>query len=497
MIVRLDGGMIRQSHADCKAHPSNMSFSAYPFLFRHAIFPSVDIVNGTRVSATQRYLEKSQWFPREQLLTLQAEKLEKILEFTQKNSHFYRDHWQSSTDDRRAASHFPALDGMPIVTKNDLRAANGAFPIAGAPGGRLITVKTSGSTGEPMTYIRSALQDSWFWAMRIRMWQWAGYVPGQPYLTLNLNPRTAWRKRLQDVLFRCDYHGFNANQNDVRSVLRDLDRHKVPTLVGYSSSLYLLSQAMRRLDHSPHHVNGILATGDTLFPSYRQHIEETFNAGVFDYYGVGGEGFHIASQCEERGLYHLHIENSVVEILRGSRPAKPGEMGEVVVTQLDNHAMPLIRYATGDTAVPAAADAVCACGRELPLIEGVRGRVPDTVFAPDGSALVVHFFTILFEYLSGIRHFQIVQKEADRIVARIVRLADFDQARVEDEVRRAVEEATSGTLSVAFEYPDEIPLAPSNKRRLVISEIQSSPFSVQAPIEGRRVEAPSGQQVSE
>jgi phenylacetate-CoA ligase len=491
MIVQSDGGTIIRSRKRRKARHSNMSFSAYPFLFRHAILPTLDRVNGTRVSQTHRFLEESQWFPRERLFALQMEKLEKILEFTQKNSSFYRQHWQSATDDRRATSHFPALDGMPIVTKDDLRAADGAFPIAGAPGGRVIKVKTSGSTGEPMTYLRSAVQDSWFWALRIRMWQWAGYTPGEPYLTLNLNARTAWHKRLQDVLFRCDYHGFNANQNDVHAVLRDLDRHKVSTLVGYSSSLYLLSQAMRRLGHNRHHVKGILATGDTLFPDYRQHIEETFNAGVFDYYGAGGEGFHVASQCEERGLYHLHIENSVIEILCGSRPAEPGEMGEVVVTQLDNHAMPLIRYATGDTAVPAAADAVCACGRQLPLIEGIRGRVPDTVFAPDGSALVVHFFTILFENLSGIRHFQIVQKEADRIVAHIVRLADFDQAKIEDEVRRAVDEATSGTLAVAFEYPDEIPLARSNKRRLVVSEIESGPFAVHAPIEDRRVEAPT------
>jgi len=121
----------------------------------------------------------------------------------------------------------------------------------------------------------------------------------------------------------------------------------------------------------------------------------------------------------------------------------------------------------------------------------VRGRVPDTVFAPDGSALVVHFFTILFEYLDGIRHFQVVQREPDRITARIVRLQGFDRVAVESKVRGDVAKASSGTLAVDFEYPDEIPLARSNKRRLVVSELRETPFAVHAPDEDKRVEAPS------
>ncbi|MEM1177565.1 MAG: hypothetical protein AAGM22_04420 [Acidobacteriota bacterium] len=484
------------SSSDWVPPSETMAIDLYPLVFRHALFPTLDVANRTQIAKTLRFLEKSQYFPRERIEALQREKLDAMLDFTRRNSEFYRDHWRGADEDRRAASRYPALDGLPIVTKDDLRTGAGHFPIAGAPGGKVITVKTSGSTGEPMTYLRSALQESWFWALRIRMWQWAGYVPGKPYLTLNLNARTAWKKRLQDVLFRCDYHGFNANANDVDAVLRDLKNHRVPTLVGYSSSLYLLSQAMRKRGLSGAdlggHLTGILATGDTLFDSYREHIEETFGVGVHDYYGAGGEGFHLASQCEERRHYHLHLENSVIEILKGGRPAKPGEMGEVVVTQLDNHAMPLIRYATNDTAVPLADDVICPCGREMPLIEGVRGRVPDTVFAPDGSALVVHFFTILFEYLDGIRHFQVVQREPDRITARIVRLPDFDRTAVEDAVGRAVADATSGTLEVDFDYPDEIPLARSNKRRLVVSELRSTPFAVQAPEEDRRVESPAG-----
>jgi phenylacetate-coenzyme A ligase PaaK-like adenylate-forming protein len=459
-----------------------METGFYPGLFRSAVLPALDVLNGTRVSKVHGFLEQSQWLDRDRLVELQGRKLAGILKWTQEHSGFYRRFWKEAPPERRAASRYPELDGLPVVTKEDLRGRAGEFPLP-SHRGRMVTVKSSGSTGEPMTYYRSMEQESWFWALRMRMWQWGGYVPGEPYLTLNLNPRLRWKKRLQDVIFRCSYHGFNANHADVEAVLRDLRGKKVRTLVGYASSLYLLSQAMLRTGAAAPTVRGILATGDSLFPSYRETIEKAFGVGVTDYYGAGGEGFHLASQCEKRGLYHLHLENSVIEFLRNGKPAAPGEAGEVVVTQLDNRAMPLIRYATQDLAVTTS-QAACPCGRALPLIESIQGRVPDIVMAPDGSALVVHFFTILFEYLPGIRQFQIVQEQGDRILARIVRGADYSAEAMEARIRDAVGRSTHGSLAVDFEYVPEIPLSRSHKRRFVVSKLFTAPMSVESPFEG-------------
>jgi phenylacetate-CoA ligase len=311
----------------------------------------------------------------------------------------------------------------------------------------------------------------------MRMWNWGGYVPGEPYLTLNLNPRTLLKKRLQDVLFRCSYHGFNANAADVDAVLDDLRRRRVKHLIGYASSLFLLSRAMRERGIANPGVRSILSTGDTLHPNYRRVIEDAFGVGVCDYYGAGGEGVHIASQCERRGDYHVHVENAVVEVLKDGRPAEGGEMGEIVITQLNNHAMPLIRYATQDLATVSKNDA-CPCGRQMPLVSSIQGRVPDIVFAPDGTYLVVHFFTILFEYIPEILQFQIVQRTRERITARIVAAASYDRRAVEAKIESAIANATHGSLGVDFEYVDAIPLSPSLKRRLVISEVFSAPFSL-------------------
>ena len=445
----------------------------YPALFQNAILPLLDVANRTHVADRFRFLSASQFWSADQHAQYQSNKLDSILRWTEAESSFYREHWRADRGRRAPASKYPALDGLPIVTKADLRAAKGAFPLAGFRE-KSLAVKTSGSTGHPMTFYRSREQESWFWALRMRMWAWGGYVPGEPYLTLNLNARTAWSKRLQDVIFRCRYHGFNANENDVDAVLRDLRTIGIPHLVGYASSLYLLATELERRGETDLGVRSILATGDALQPLYRAKIEKVFGAGVADYYGAGGEGIHVASQCEhqkrEGGLYHLHPENACLEILVGDRPAAPGELGEIVVTQLDNKAMPLIRYATADAAI-AAPETDCPCGREMPMIEGVVGRVSDVVRAPDGSVLVVHFFTILFEHLRGIAQFQVVQRQPDRLLVRLVLGEGAETSTIETAVREALTEATEGTLQADFEYPDDIPLAPSRKRRLVICEL--------------------------
>jgi len=441
----------------------------YPTLLRNALFPALDVLNGTRIASLLSFLEESQWRSADELQALQSQKLRATLAWTHANVPFYRGLWDGAPESRRPRSEHPELDGVPVVTKEELRAHLAEFPVPSFRG-RALTIKTSGSTGEPMTYYRSAEQESWFWALRFRMWGWGGYVVGEPYLTLNLNARTALRKRIQDVLFRCSYHGFNAHSHDVDAALRDLRRRRVRHLIGYSSSLYLLSRAMRERGVDNPGVQSILSTGDTLFPHYRRAIEDVFGVRVVDYYGAGGEGFHLASQCEQRGEYHVHPENAVVEVLRNGVPAQPGEMGEVVVTQLDNQAMPLVRYATKDVAT-VGADTACPCGRRFRLWSSIEGRVPDIVWAPDGSALVVHFFTILFEHLKGIRQFQVVQRERATIDVRLVEGPGFDRPTVEQAVKTAIAGATHGSLGVRFEYVPDIGVAGSGKRRFVVCEV--------------------------
>ncbi len=452
---------------------------SYTRLFERWVFPALDRANGTTIGDKLDRLLASEHDDPARLHRRREEAAARLVETTRQRSAFYRQLWQGRPG---PASDCPPLDGLPVLTKSDLgAAADGAFPLADYRG-KVVRCVTSGSTGKPMTFCRSMEQESWFWALRFRIWNWAGYHPGDPYLTVNLNPRLGWKKKLQDLLFRCSYLTFNADNLDARRIAETLGRQRIPQLNGFSSSLYVLARYMLEHGIKTPGVTGVTATGDTLFAPYREAIESAFEARVLDYYGAGGEGFHVASQCQESGSrYHVHPENAVLEILGDDGPAAPGQPGRIVLSQLHNDAMPLVRYEVGDLAVPAAPGARCACGRTLPMLERLEGRVPDLITVPDGTYLVPHFFVVLFKGLQSIYRYQIVQRQPGRMVARLVGREGCNRSRVEEVVRRDVAAATREQIAVEFEWTGDIPLSGAGKRRLVISEVTRDRLGSQAP----------------
>jgi len=448
-------------------------WDTYSRVFEKGVFPLLDRLNGTTLSSKLRYLVEAETLDPEDIRRQQQRDVERTVDFTRRESAFYRQLWEGSGG---PASHFAVLDGLPVVTKADLAKAPDAFPLPNFRG-KVITCRTSGSTGSPMEFHHSVEQESWFWALRFRMWRWAGYHAGDPYLEINLNPRTSWKKKLQDRLFRCIYLTFNADNQDSERILAALRKGPIPHINGFASSLFVLARYM--LDHGIENpgVIGITSTGDTLHAAYRETIEEAFGVRVTDYYGAGGEVFHVASQCAESGTrYHLHPENALVEILGPEGPAAAGELGRIVVTQFHNEAMPLVRYELGDVGVAAPPGATCTCGRTLPMLEHIEGRVPDLIVLPEGGFLVMHFFVVLFKNIQAIHHYQVVQEELERVLIRMVLRGDGAQTEVEETIRRKIDEASHGSLAIDFEWVDEIPLIGRGKRRLVISKVSRQMF---------------------
>ncbi len=449
----------------------------YTRQFERWVFPALDRANGTSIGDKLAGLRLSEHDDPDRMRRRQEEAAARVVETTAERSAFYRRLWERAPG---PSSDCPPLDGIPVLTKGDLGELGDGSPRSGASGtfpladyrGRVVRCVTSGSTGKPMTFLRSMEQESWFWALRFRIWGWAGYRPGDRYLTVNLNPRLGWKKKLQDVLFRCSYLTFNADNLDAERIAGTLNRRRIPHLNGFSSSLFVLAQYMLERGIRTPSVTGVTATGDTLFAPYREALESAFGVRVLDYYGAGGEGFHVASQCPESGSrYHIHPENAVLEILGDDGPAPPGQPGRIVLTQLHNDAMPLVRYELGDLAVAAPPGARCACGRTLPMLERLEGRVPDLITVPDGTYLVPHFFVVLFKGLQSVYRYQIVQRRPGRMVVRLVGHDGCDRHQVEEVVRREVAAATREQITPEFEWTGDIPLSGAGKRRLVISDL--------------------------
>jgi phenylacetate-CoA ligase len=246
--------------------------------------------------------------------------------------------------------------------------------------------------------------------------------------------------------------------------------HKIidfkPTMLrGYTSSLYYLAQVMSGKGVKLN-VKSVSTTGETMFDFQRELIESFYGCRAHD--GYGGEGMEIAGQCETEPGYHVNAESVVLEVVDSEGQACPdGVEGQIVLTDLNHYSMPFIRYNIQDMGVRSGK--ACACGRGLPVLDRIAGRLTDIGVTPSGKPIFVQFFSIVLRgVVSKVRGFQVVQERPDLITLYVVPGDGFDEVR--QEVVAKAQDYVGGDVRVELKTVDDIPLAASGKRRLFISK---------------------------
>src|SRR5262249_27888573 len=168
---------------------------------------------------------------------------------------------------------------------------------------------------------------------------------------------------------------------------------------------------------------------------------------------------------------HINADGVYVEIERDGEPARPGEPGSILVTDLTNRGMPLLRYQVGDVGVWAGRR--CACGRGLSLLERLEGREADYVTTPRGEMISGISLTENFAVqVPGIAQLQIIQETVDQFRFRIVRGPEFGPASLE-RMRGLVAERFGPSVAYKCEYVERIPQEPSGKYRFCISRVEN------------------------
>jgi phenylacetate-CoA ligase len=223
--------------------------------------------------------------------------------------------------------------------------------------------------------------------------------------------------------------------------------------------------ALRRDQAAAPWTRSLISTGQQLTPELRALIEGRLGARVFDRYGARECG-PVAQQCEAGG-WHVNAESMIVEVERDGRPAAPGEEGELLLTDLNNRCVPLLRYRLGDVAV--ASDHPCSCGRGLPLLERIGGRVAGVILGDGDRQVPAGFFADLFgDYEFAVSRWQVEQAVRERILVRVVRKSRFTHT-AEESIRRRLGAALGGTVGVELAFVDAIAPGPDGAVRPVVT----------------------------
>lgn len=454
--------------------------SLYERLFSTVLYPAYE--SGLRRRKTLAYLaqyEAQQWLSPEALRKLQTERLRALLEHCQAQVPYWRRRFRElgfSWQDLRGPED---LARLPVIGKDEIRAHYDEM-IAENWRGRTMRKATGGSTGQPLPleYTRESYERRM--AVMLRGYGWAGAGFGVKRLDLwgtdlGLPSRAQRAKaRLFDaILRRRVLSSFGMRRDNLPQYAAEIESYKPQVIVGYAGAIDVLAEWV--LEHRPlqWRPRSVITAAETMTEDQRERIQKAFGAPVFHTYGCR-EFMLIGAECEYHLGYHASDDHLVVEIADDTGRVLESGVGNVVITDLFNWGMPFLRYANGDLAhVRGLGDSLCPCGRGLRLFGPVEGRRLDALRTPDGRILSGVFFPHLMKEIASVNCFQVRQKQLDRLEILVVPRGEFtpaDEAFLREHVARALGSAVHLDLRLV----DEIPLTPSGKRRVTVSEIGES-----------------------
>ena len=366
------------------------------------------------------------------------------------------------------------LSELPFVNKVDIKNRPGELSTRE----KLFLLQkktTGGSTGQPVSLLKTRSAMGFELAAMWRGYSWAG---------IEVNDRQArfWGvpiyfkdkmkgKAIDFVCNRKRFSAFRFSEEDLYNYTLSLAKFKPKYLYGYVSMLceYAKFLEKNKISEKLDKIEAIITTSEVLYPNQRELLQHVFKAEVFNEYGCGEVGT-IAHECEF-GSMHISAENLIVEIVNNDVVCPVGVPGEIVVTELNNNAMPLIRYKLGDFGVLTGEK--CNCGRNLPVIDKIYGRQYDVVVNKQGRKFHGEYFMYIFEETKkrnmGIEQFQVVQKSTNQFVIKIIPSGEYGTL-CEEFIKNKIAEGFGDDTKVDFLIVEKIERENSGKMRLIIAK---------------------------
>ena len=451
----------------------------YSTLVRHVLFPLHERLKGKPTFPWLHRLEESQWWSRERLLEYQAHRLRSLTTNAARHVPYYArlfaERGLAPTDIRSTDD----LARLPCLTRAHLRDHFRTLQAAGA-GPRSQRISTGGSTGEPVTVLVDMTRMGFGEGSRLRSHRWFGIEPGSREIVLWGSPIELGGqgivRSLRDRLLNSRLlSAFDLGEPALARYAAFIDRYRPVKMYGYASALYLLARYVEaRRWTPPTSLQAIFATAEPLFDFQRKTIEAAFRCRVAVEYGARDGGL-IANECPDGGL-HIPAEGIHVEIA----DADADGVGEIVVTILDSHVFPMIRYRTGD--LGCLAPDSCRCGRSLPRLRSIEGRQTDFIVTPDHRCL--HALALIYPLrdMDRIKSFQVLQERVDLVRVSVVPQPSFTRADVAA-VEQKLATVLGDAIHVDVQTVDAIERTRSGKFRYVISKVAGT--EVETMLRGR------------
>lgn len=408
----------------------------------------------------------------DELVHLQTVQLRDLLSHAYRHVPFWRQQLEAAGMAPEALRSPEDLRALPFMTKDLVRSRGPALVARTDAHGPIAANATGGSTGEPMHFWQDQAYKIISQAAKLRYRGWHGYELGERIAYLwgarrdtSLKGVRSWLRRQarQEIWISA----FDLDQATMLRLRRLLGDWKPKLLVAYPSALQAFARFVRQTGLPVRPPPAVECSAEKLWPEQRQEIEAALQAPVFDAYGSREFG-SLAVECPHRQGLHVFMDTHIIEVIRDGQPAAPGEVGEIVVTCLVNHAMPFIRYRTGDLGV--LAERRCSCGRTLPLLADVIGRSNAVVSLPNGRLVHGAYFSYFFYHQGGVNRYRIQQPDRQSLAILLEGDDTLTPERLAG-IAHALRTDLGADLQITVTRVAHIEPLPSGKLGYLVSEV--------------------------
>jgi phenylacetate-CoA ligase len=416
------------------------------------------------------------WTADREVLALQRlNDLKAMLIHAGATSPYYRDVFQRVGFDPNAVTSLLDLAKLPFIRKDDLSSEMPRILSNQFQKDELVAYTTGGSSGLTLTFYRDNRTTEIRRAQDLLFSAKIGVYPGTKRAWVWGAPLDAWRQqsfksRIRNLLSEraIFFHSYEASAKNIEAFLQRLNKHRPEVILAYPNMLAVLAEYARDHNIPLHPVPKVVVTAEAVYDWQRGLFKEVFGATTYERYGAREMGTLAAEVNCHRGL-HIFEPSYIIEVVdQNGLAVVPGEMGELVITDLCNHAMPLIRYRTGD--MVALDESLCGCGCTWRRISKVTGRILDLVTRADGSRVAGQMILDIVRDVKLKCRIQVRQTSVNNFIIR-----HLETDNISNDIRNRISESfktyLGAGITVEYEKVKELTYDKSGKYRWFINEL--------------------------
>ena len=443
-------------------------------------------------------VNESQWKSHAEIEQMQLHEVRNLLNHCIDQSPFYRARLQAAGIVPAQVQTLDDFRRLPTLSRGECQEHLADLRARAMPEGTVVRGRcyTSGSSGVPLEVLQTNIVQRWWWASTLRDLEWADLNPRGRIASIR--PPVApyppdvlaeyqegimlptWFPALQGLLDTGPSFGMDLQQ-EPRKQLAWLRRIEPNYLISLPSNLDVLASLILEDGVGLPSLRALQTLSETLTPEAQTRIEAALGVPIKVTYSCAEAGV-VASPCPAGHGLHVHAENVLLEVVDDAgRPCAPGETGRVLLTSLHNYYQPFVRYEVQDHAT--VGHAACPCGRGLPSLARIEGKVRPFFQLADGRPKNSGALLFGLYELGGCRQWQVVQQSLDRVLIRVVPNRDWSVTHPE-QIRRVVHWFFEGSMHVELELLEQIPRPANGKVRDLICEL---PPRSGAPVAGVKI----------